>query len=204
MNIINTHSILAQAQEIFDLFMGFANLASFGIISVAACEQATGVTLMVDETPGVVMGIVTLIGMWKVFAKAGQPGWAVLIPFFNIIVLLRVAALPWYWVFTPPILLLLEPSFPFVVFAYLAWIIWVHHRISTNFGQGVGFTIAAGIAIAAATASLLGNLLGWGYEINWGFELFHHLIVLTLLAPIFWLILGYGSSKFVGEQPAQA
>ena len=188
----------SEEPEIFDLFMGFANLASFGIISVAACEQATGVTLMIDETPGVVMGIVTLIGMWKVFAKAGQPGWAVLIPAYNIIVLLRVAGLPWYWVFTPFILISFHFSFPLLVFAYLAWIVWVHHRISTNFGQGVGFTIAAGIAITAATASLLGILvLGWGYEFN-------HPIGLTLLGPIFWLILGYGSSKFVGEQPAQA
>ena len=42
---------------------------------------------------------VAVIVMWKVFTKAGQPGWAVLIPVYNIIVLLRVAGLPWYWVF---------------------------------------------------------------------------------------------------------
>jgi hypothetical protein len=48
----------------------------------------------------VVMGIPTLIGMWKVFAKAGQPGWAVLIPVYNFIILLRIAGLRWYWVFT--------------------------------------------------------------------------------------------------------
>ena len=42
----------------------------------------------------VVVGIVTLIGMWKTFDKAGQPGWAVLIPIYNIIVLLRIAGLP--------------------------------------------------------------------------------------------------------------
>lgn len=113
----------------------------------------------------VVIGIVALIGMWKVFTKAGQPGWAVLIPVYNIIVLLRVAGLPWYWVFTPLIVLI-----PFLgAIAYLVWIVWIYHRISTNFGQGVGFTIG-----------------------------------LTLLGPIFWLILGFGSSKYVGEQPAQA
>jgi hypothetical protein len=127
-----------------------ALIAGFGMILVAAC---------------VVVGIISLIGMWKVFAKAGQPGWAVLIPVYNIIVLLRVAGLPWYWVFTPLILII-----PFLgAIAYLAWIVWVHHRISTNFGQGVGYTIG-----------------------------------LTLLGPIFWLILGFGSSKYVGEQPAQA
>ena len=113
----------------------------------------------------VVIGIVALIGMWKTFAKAGQPGWAVLIPIYNIIVLLRVAGLPWYWVFAPFVAII--PILGWI--AYLVWIVWVHHRISTRFGQGVGFTIG-----------------------------------LTLLGPIFWLILGFGSSKYVGEQPAQA
>jgi len=127
-----------------------ALIAGFGMILVAAC---------------VVVGIASLIGMWKVFAKAGQPGWAVLIPVYNIIVLLRVAGLPWYWVFTPLILII-----PFLGWiAYIVWVVWVHHRISTRFGQGIGFTIG-----------------------------------LTLLSPIFWLILGFGSSKYSGEQPAQA
>jgi Family of unknown function (DUF5684) len=105
------------------------------------------------------------IGMWKVFTKSGQPGWAVLIPVYNLILLLRIAGLPWYWVFTP--LIVIIPILGWIV--YLAWVVWVHHRISTRFGKGIGFTIG-----------------------------------LTLLAPIFWLILGLGDSKYVGEQPAQA
>jgi|APGre2960657423_1045063.scaffolds.fasta_scaffold94287_2 hypothetical protein len=162
----------------------------------------------------VVMGIPTLIGMWKVFAKAGQPGWAVLIPVYNFIILLRIAGLRWYWVFTlliVPILILVilgliaylalvglvlvlgfgaqyVPAYAiqeaaaygdrllelaliagFVMILFAAWMVWVHHRISTRFGQGVGFAIG-----------------------------------LVLLAPIFWLILGFGSSKYVAEQPAQA
>ena len=109
--------------------------------------------------------IICVIGLWKVFAKAGQPGWAALIPIYNIIVLLRIAGLPWYWVFAPFVAII--PILGWI--AYLVWIVWVHHRISTRFGQGVGFTIG-----------------------------------LTLLGPIFWLILGFGDSKYLGEQPAQA
>ena len=163
----------------------------------------------------ILVAVAYLAGMSKVFAKAGQPGWAVLIPVYNFIVLLRIAGLPWYWVFTTLIALipilgliaylawvvlvhtilwvfplagfLLSPQAIQEAAAYgdrllelaliagfgmilvAAWVVWVHHRISTRFGQGVGFTIG-----------------------------------LTLLAPIFWLILGFGSSKYVGEQPAQA
>ena len=69
----------------------------------------------------VVIGIVTLIGMWKVFTKAGEPGWAVLVPIYNLIVLLRIAGLPWYWVFTP--LIVVIPLLGAI--AYLVWIVWV-------------------------------------------------------------------------------
>jgi hypothetical protein len=113
----------------------------------------------------IAIAVVVTIGMWKTFAKAGQPGWAVLVPIYNIIVLLRVAGLPWYWVFAPFVAII--PILGWI--AYIVWIVWIHHRISTRFGQGVGFTIG-----------------------------------LTLLGPIFWLILGFGSSKYVAEQPAQA
>ncbi|WP_419786832.1 DUF5684 domain-containing protein [Pseudodesulfovibrio sp.] len=50
------------------------------------------------------MGIISLllciiwfVGMWKVFAKAGEPGWAAIIPFYNLWVLVRIARKPWWW-----------------------------------------------------------------------------------------------------------
>jgi hypothetical protein len=136
-------------------------------------EQEIAVFLMIAVRLLIVFFIVyfvisivpVAIGMWKVFTKAGQPGWAVLIPVYNLILLLRITGLPWYWVFTP--LIVIIPILGWIV--YLAWVVWVHHRISTRFGQGIGFTIG-----------------------------------LTLLAPIFWLILGLGDSKYVTEQPAQS
>lgn len=36
---------------------------------------------------------------WIILTKAGQPGWACLVPIYNIIVYLRVAGKPWYWLF---------------------------------------------------------------------------------------------------------
>ena len=32
--------------------------------------------------------VVIIIGMWKIFTKAGKPGWASIVPIYNIIVLL--------------------------------------------------------------------------------------------------------------------
>ena len=68
--------------------------------------------------------------MWKVFTKAGQPGWAAIIPIYNVIVLLQIAGKPVWWV-----LLCLIPLVNIVV-GVMMW-----HGISTNFGKGVGFTI---------------------------------------------------------------
>lgn len=78
------------------------------------------------------LGVVVLViaGMWKTFTKAGQPGWACLIPIYNIYVMTQIAGKPGWF-----ILLYLVP----LVNIWAA--IVVLHGISTKFGQGVGFTL---------------------------------------------------------------
>ena len=39
--------------------------------------------------------LVTLIAAWKVFTKAGKPGWAIIIPIYGNIVLLEIVGQPW-------------------------------------------------------------------------------------------------------------
>ncbi len=41
--------------------------------------------------------LVTIMGMWRVFEKAGHPGWACIIPFYNIYILLKIAEKPGWW-----------------------------------------------------------------------------------------------------------
>ncbi len=74
--------------------------------------------------------ILIIAGMWKAFVKAGQPGWASLIPIYNTIVLLQIADKPIWW-----ILLLLIP------FVNLIVIILVCVAIAEKFGKGAGFGI---------------------------------------------------------------
>jgi hypothetical protein len=75
--------------------------------------------------------IVLIIGEWKIYEKAGQPGWAVLIPFYNIYVLLQIVGRPTWWM-----LILL-----FVPLVNLIFMIIVVNDLSKSFGQGVGFTL---------------------------------------------------------------
>ncbi len=44
-------------------------------------------------------GFIVLIiaGFWKTFEKAGQPGWAAIIPIYNLYTLMKVAGRPGWW-----------------------------------------------------------------------------------------------------------
>ncbi len=42
--------------------------------------------------------VLSVIAMWKVFEKAGKPGWAALVPIYNTIILLEVVGRPVWWV----------------------------------------------------------------------------------------------------------
>jgi len=74
--------------------------------------------------------IFVIAAMWKVFVKAGHPGWASLVPIYNIIVMLKIAGKPLWW-----ILLCLIPIVNIVV------IIMIFVAIAENFGKGAGFGI---------------------------------------------------------------
>ncbi len=45
-----------------------------------------------------VIFVVIIAGYWKVFTKAGKPGWAFIIPIYNAIVLLQIAGKPLWWI----------------------------------------------------------------------------------------------------------
>ena len=67
---------------------------------------------------------------WKIFTKAGQPGWAVLIPIYNLVVFLQIVGRPLWW-----ILLCFIPLVNFVVCIVLA------NDLAKKFGKGIGFTL---------------------------------------------------------------
>ena len=74
--------------------------------------------------------ILLIAAMWKVFSKAGQPGWAAIIPIYNIYVMCKVAGRPGWW-----LLLMLIPFVNFIIAIIL------NLDIAKNFGKGAGFGI---------------------------------------------------------------
>lgn len=89
-------------------------------------DNAGNITLLIY----LAIFIVIIASFWKVFTKAGQPGWASIIPIYNLIVMLQIVGRPWWW-----ILLLLIP----IVSLVIAIIISID--MAKSFGKGTGFGI---------------------------------------------------------------
>ena len=101
--------------------------------------------------------LVFIIAMWKVFVKAGQPGWAAIIPIYNAYILTKIAGRPGWWV-----LLLLIPFVGLVIGIILCI------DIAKSYGQSPVFA------------------------------------VLMLIGGIGFLVLGFGSARYVGPAAATA
>jgi len=74
--------------------------------------------------------LLVLASMWRVYEKAGEPGWAVIVPIYNIIVLLRIAGKPLWWIF-----LFFIPLVNIVV-AFI-----MNIGVARNFGRSAGFGV---------------------------------------------------------------
>jgi ABC-type sulfate transport system permease subunit len=74
--------------------------------------------------------ILMIVSLWKIFTKAGQPGWASIVPFYNIIVMLQIAGKPLWW-----LVLLLIP-FVNIIFGIILLL-----ALARSFGKGGGFVV---------------------------------------------------------------
>ncbi|MDX2226002.1 MAG: DUF5684 domain-containing protein [Verrucomicrobiae bacterium] len=63
-----------------------------------AAAAAAATVMLVFAGVALIIVLLMIISLWKVFAKAGKPGWAAIIPIYNIIVLCQVAGKPAWWV----------------------------------------------------------------------------------------------------------
>ena len=92
--------------------------------------EGTGAGLVVVVILELALAVLTIAGMWKTFGKAGRPGWAAIIPIYNIIVWLKVVGRPTWWV-----LLFLIPCIQVVPLAIVCI------DTARSFGQSVGYGI---------------------------------------------------------------
>ena len=105
-----------------------------------------------------VIYVLSVIAMWKIFTKAGKPGWASLIPIYNIVVMYQIVGI------NPLLIILLFIPFINGIAAIVLSII-LCIRLSKAFGKGTGFTFGL---IFLSPIFLL--ILGFGNDKYIGFE----------------------------------
>jgi hypothetical protein len=99
------------------------------LYAIAAQQQSEGASLL-SIILSLAFAVFMIASLWVVFTKAGQPGWAAIIPIYNTIVLLRIVGRPWWW-----LLLMFIPLVNIVV------AIVVYIDLAKSFGKGVGFAL---------------------------------------------------------------
>ena len=120
--------------------------------------------------------ILQVVAYWKIFEKAGEPGWKAIVPFYNTYTQYKF---PWntrpFWIvliggIVGGILQEATEGIPSLLGTLIVLIVAIFNIISLNklakaFGHGVGFTIG-----------------------------------LFFLNPIFMLILGFSGDEYIGPQ----
>lgn len=99
-------------------------------VSPAGLFAFTAAALMMILVIASIIALITIIIHWRVYTKAGKPGWACIIPIYNAIVMMEIIGKPWWHIF-----LFLIPLYN--IYLLIKYI----NLFSKSFGQGTAFTI---------------------------------------------------------------
>jgi hypothetical protein len=83
---------------------------------------------------GIVIGILMIASVWRVFSKAGEPGWASLIPFYNLFVFVKICGKPAWWM-----ILFFVPVANIVAWVVTSFALAERFGKETLFGLGLCF-----------------------------------------------------------------
>ena len=145
-----------------------------------------GTTLIVVLAVSFVWAIIQIVACWKIFTKAGKPGWHSIIPYLSTwdeIDLAWNGKMAWVYIGLTIFVSLFSPIFNrytsvgkdiptallilvcILIGALVVISVMALHKMSKAFGKGIGFTLG-----------------------------------LIFLNPIFMIILGFGDAKYLGRQ----
>lgn len=122
-----------------------------GTSDLNSTEYATATDPMLSAFIGtyslviLVIAIVAIVALWKVFTKAGKPGWAAIIPFYNVYVMLQIVGRPSWW-----LLLFFIPLINIVISVVLAL------DIAKSFGRSSMFGILANFILSPIGYLIIG------------------------------------------------
>jgi len=83
---------------------------------------------------------------WRIYTKAGQPGWAAIVPFYNLFVLFKIVGRPAWW-----LILLFIPVVQIIIYLVISL------DLARSFGKGIGFGLGLFFL-----GFIFGPILGFG------------------------------------------
>lgn len=111
--------------------------SSYSTADAEAIGAIAGGVLAVYSIIILAIAVVELIGLWKLFTKAGEAGWKCLIPIYNVVILFKIAGIsPWL------VLCFLLSAIPVVgVFVTFGLNIYLAINLSKAFGRSGAFAV---------------------------------------------------------------
>lgn len=93
-------------------------------------EQTPGLIILFYLVFMLILLAVIIISNWKIYEKAGKPGWASIVPVYNHMVLAEIGGKKDVW-----------GLLPLIPYIGIIWSIWLINRMAKSFGKDVGFTL---------------------------------------------------------------
>lgn len=104
----------------------------------------TGILAAMGIGSGIIL-LIVLVSMWKIFTKAGRPGWEGIVPIYNIyILIIEIIGRPikWFYYVLGGMILSFIPIIGILVsIALFVLLVILMNDLSKAFGKGVGFTV---------------------------------------------------------------
>lgn len=77
-----------------------------------------------------IVSVIMIVSLWKLYEKAGKPGWACLIPIYSTIVMIEIAKKPMIWLL-----------YLFIPIVNIVFAIWLTNLFVKSYGKSEGFTV---------------------------------------------------------------
>lgn len=91
---------------------------------------AVGASLTIYYLIAFALAVFSIVCLWRIFSKAGEPGWGAIVPFYNMYLLFKITfGNGWLFLLT----LIPVVNFIMLIIAYV--------KLAQNFGKGGGFAV---------------------------------------------------------------
>ncbi len=122
--------------------MNYGYNYNYGQVATSSLVGAMLVLVIIMSIIGVAALVVLLVSLWKIFVKAGKPGWYAIIPIYNAIVLYDIVGYKWYYIFV-----VIATYIPYVGWIVsLLWGLTLAFKLTRSFGKSDPMPFALGVA----------------------------------------------------------